>query len=272
MIKQQKISGVRAKLESVRFGRVAGVVGGVVLLAALGLIAWQGRDYRRQQVEVEQALASLHQALAALPPAGPDLSEERGRLEQELLKRFPAELNFSALEKAVRDEAKAKGVDVIAFEPLLAEQRDGYRVQSIRLQVLGRPGGVEELAKSLEPRPGLHRVRWDRLAAKQEGFQHQLHWEWYLSAPLPAWQERCPEKPERVEVSPLPMNWFLRVWPQLQDQHREAEKLRAQLQEARQKARDHCRQQVEIESLRANLARAEKLEQELLQSQPDAAE
>jgi hypothetical protein len=272
MIKQPKVSGLRSKLGSVKLGRVLAAVGAAVLLAGLGLIGWQGMDYRRQQAEVEPALASWRRALAALPPPGPDLSEERARLEPALAIKFPVELDITALEKAVRVQAKAQGVDVIAFEPLLAEQRGGYRVQSIRIQVMGRPGSVPALAKNLDAIPGLHRVRWDRLAAEQEGFQHQLHWEWYLSLPSPAWQERCPEPPDRVDLQPLRANLFLWIWPQLRDQHQAAEGLKRQLGEARQKAREACRQQVEIESLRGRTALAAKLEQELKQSQPASAD
>lgn len=271
-MKKKPASGFRARLESISYRRVLVVVGAAVLAAALGLLGEQGADYRRQERKLEQSLAVLRQALAALPPAGPDQSQERDRLAQELAQRFPAELDFAALEKEVRDRAKAQGVDVIAFEPLLAEQRDGYRVQTIRMQVLGRTDPVAALAKSLEARPGLFRVRWDRLAAGEEGFQHQFHWDWYLSVPVAVAEERCPEVRERAEVIPLQTNLFLWLWPRLRQRHQEAEKLQAQLQAAGQTARVRCRQGAEIESLRANLAVGEKLEQELLHSRPGAAE
>jgi hypothetical protein len=272
MIKKRKTPGARLLLDRVRVSRVLSVVGGFILLAGIGLVGWQGWDYRRQQAEVTQALADLRQARDALPAPGPDFSEERARLEPALAKRFPVELDLAVLEKEVRAQAAAQGVDVIAFDPLLAEQGNGYRVQSIRLQVMGRPEPVKALAKALDAMPGLHRVRYDRLAAGEEGFQHQLHWEWYLFLPGPAWQERCPEKPDRIELKPLRTNLFLWMRPQLRDRRQEAEALQGQGREARQQAREACRQQVEVEALRGRTALAEKLEQELLQSQPVSPE
>jgi len=262
------VGGARSKPLPDWAGQALAGVGLIVLLAGLGIIGWQGWDYHRQSREVEKALAALNQALAEAPAAQPVPGDEIQRLRQELAKKFPAELDLAALEGEVRDQAKTKGVDLVAFEPLLFKPEPGYRVQTIRLRVLGPAGAMEELAKALDQRPGLHRAGVDHLGAQGEGFQQQLHWDWYLALPGSEGEDLCPEPKDPGQMVPLRKNLFLGLWPRLRDQRREAENLQERLRRERERVRDECRRQRELESLKARQAVAEELEQKLLQSEP----
>jgi len=249
-------------------GRLIAAAVGAVVLALLGLLGWQGWDYRRQLHEVEAARAALEQALAAVPAPEPGDEAELQALEQEMKERFPETLDLEALAEEARKQAAAQGLGLLAFEPLLAQTIDrSYRLQPIRLRLLGPGQQVMALAEVLQGRPGLQRawVNFSRDLTQGEG-QFELHWDWYLALPGDAGEESCPEPGPDLAVPPLGGNLLVAVWPRLRREREAAEVLQQRLSEAKQQARSECLRRARRQTLSGRRAVAEALERELFPS------
>jgi hypothetical protein len=240
----------------------------VLGVSALGLVGWQGWDYRQQRRQMDEAVTALRQALAEAPQPGPDWGDQIEREEQALDRVFPAKLDLPALEQEIQKLAIRQGLALTGFEPLLAQDFQGYRLQSLRLTVLGSARPMAGLVKGLEEVPGIHRVRVDKSRGPHEGFQHDLYWDWYLDLPSKRGEEPCPEPKDRIALPPRKQNLLAWAGGNLQAGREEAEALKAQLAEALVQAQKACRQRRHWESLQQREASAQALAQRLSKSEP----